>query len=270
MQTFGFDSYAGRFDDPRVAACWLVSRGHNSMANTRFFCGVCDQLSEVQPAAPGQQHDLREGMVCVRCGLNARIRAAFNLLQQLAPESHRIYVTEQATRTFVEIQRRYPGVEGSEYEPDADGRAKLTRHLHALGGSGEVGFRDVTALDFPSGSLDVIVSFDVLEHVPKYQDALSEFARVLKPGGALLATFPFNDAQSTLMRASLADGGIVHHQEPEYHGDPVRGGILCFYHFGWDILDQARLLGFSSATMKLAWAPEQSVYYGNWILEAIR
>lgn len=44
--------------------------------------------------------------------------------------------------------------------------------------------------------------------------------------------------------------------EPEYHGDPVNpdGGILCFYHFGWQILVDLAAAGFSSPRILLNWS----------------
>ncbi|MCU4121185.1 hypothetical protein [Variovorax sp. N23] len=33
-----------------------------------------------------------------------------------------------------------------------------------------------------------------------------------------------------------------------YHGDPLGGsGVLCYIHFGWDMLEQARAAGFRDA-----------------------
>src|SRR5215471_11608693 len=42
---------------------------------------------------------------------------------------------------------------------------------------------DITALTFNNETFDLIVSSDVLEHVPDLEKAFSETARVLKPGG---------------------------------------------------------------------------------------
>lgn len=46
-----------------------------------------------------------------------------------------------------------------------------------------------TALPFESASFDVACSFKVLAHIPAIDDALSEMARVLRPGGHLIAEF---------------------------------------------------------------------------------
>jgi ubiquinone/menaquinone biosynthesis C-methylase UbiE len=48
-------------------------------------------------------------------------------------------------------------------------------------------------LDFPDGYFDVVVSNQVLEHVPDLEAVLDEIDRVLKPGGASLHLFPSRD-----------------------------------------------------------------------------
>jgi ubiquinone/menaquinone biosynthesis C-methylase UbiE len=45
---------------------------------------------------------------------------------------------------------------------------------------------DATALPFASGSFDVVTSYLTLHHVIRWQEALAEAARVLRPGGLLL------------------------------------------------------------------------------------
>ncbi|MET0143248.1 MAG: class I SAM-dependent methyltransferase [Ilumatobacteraceae bacterium] len=49
---------------------------------------------------------------------------------------------------------------------------------------------DATALPFAGGSLDVVITSEVLEHVPDDTAALTELVRVLRPGGVFAATVP--------------------------------------------------------------------------------
>ncbi|MCG3197503.1 MAG: putative S-adenosylmethionine-dependent methyltransferase [bacterium] len=49
---------------------------------------------------------------------------------------------------------------------------------------------DICNLPFPDCSFDVVVSSEVIEHVPEPKRAVSELARVLKPGGLLALTTP--------------------------------------------------------------------------------
>jgi SAM-dependent methyltransferase len=49
---------------------------------------------------------------------------------------------------------------------------------------------DASSLPFPSNTFDLVVCFEVLEHLMFPLDAAREIQRVLKPGGALVATVP--------------------------------------------------------------------------------
>jgi SAM-dependent methyltransferase len=60
----------------------------------------------------------------------------------------------------------------------------------AVGDAAEVGLGDVGDLPIADDSVDVVVCFEVIEHVEQREDAVREFARVLRPGGVLLISSP--------------------------------------------------------------------------------
>jgi ubiquinone/menaquinone biosynthesis C-methylase UbiE len=60
---------------------------------------------------------------------------------------------------------------------------------HALRRQLQVAQADATALPFPDGAFDAVVSFKVLAHVPPIERALQELARVTRPGGHLVLEF---------------------------------------------------------------------------------
>ena len=94
--------------------------------------------------------------------------------------------------------------------------------------------QDITALTFPDNSFDLIVSSDVLEHVPALDQAFRETARVLRPGGSHLFTVP--PRPNTRARAEVVDGKIQYLLPPEYHLDPLcPEGILAFWDVGPDL-----------------------------------
>jgi len=108
---------------------------------------------------------------------------------------------------------------------------------------------DVMNLSYGDACFDMIVSNDVLEHIPDPAAAFRECFRVLREGGVVLATFPFHtNREATLVRATLAGDRLEHLQPPQYHGNPVSAdGSLVFQDFGWDLLAVARQAGFSDA-----------------------
>jgi SAM-dependent methyltransferase len=95
--------------------------------------------------------------------------------------------------------------------------------------------QDITALTFDDESLDVIISSDVLEHVPDAGAAFRETARVLRRGCVHLFTVP---PRATTRRRAAAEGGrIVILVEPaEYHRDPLDpAGVLVYWDYGPDL-----------------------------------
>jgi len=219
------------------------------------YCSGCDKITPLKVDlnwGNGRTPNWRERLECA-CGLNNRIRASLHFLSRLLndPATARLYATEQVTALFLQLKKRFPQSIGSEFLRDGT----LCGAVNAVG----LRHEDVTALTFAGGSFDVVLSFDVLEHVPDYRAALREMARVLRPGGTLLASFPFDTSKAlTEVRASIgSDGTITHHLPPEYHGDPVdNAGCLCYQVFGWSILDDLRAAGFVDARTVVYWSAD--------------
>lgn len=49
---------------------------------------------------------------------------------------------------------------------------------------------DITAIPFADASFDLVLATDIIEHVDDDQKALSELARILRPGGRAIVTVP--------------------------------------------------------------------------------
>ena len=258
---------------------WLIEKNlrhsglfHGTMAGwSELIGGPTFYSFNITPES--EALDLREQLVCAITGLPARVRFCMSLIVRLmnSPEKCEIYMTEQVTLAYRWLKKRYPNVKGSEYF-DEESRADLESALQLLDVDNEkLRFEDVTNLSWSASAFDAVLSFDVLEHVPTYREALSEFFRVVKSGGYLVLTVPFRqDSEKTVIRAELNDdGSIFHHEEPDYHGDPVReDGVLCFQDFGWDLLDEVRRCGFRDALMALPWDYTQGLMGPLWTLVA--
>jgi len=194
----------------------------------------------------------REHLTCSGCGFNNRMRASVHVLEQKIKPKGSIYITEQITPLFTLLRKRIGNVVGSEYLGSKVKYGQFDKN----------GTRNesITKLSFPDRSFDVIMSFDVLEHVPDYANGFIECYRVLNPGGQMQFTVPFTGLKHSITRAEInQDGKITHIQPAEYHGDPVKNeGCLCFHHFGWDLLDSLRAIGFVDVYALFYW----SQHYG--------
>jgi SAM-dependent methyltransferase len=60
----------------------------------------------------------------------------------------------------------------------------------AAGGQGRVCRADALSLPFPDHAFDRIIAAEVLEHIPDDVGAITELARVLRPGGTMAVTVP--------------------------------------------------------------------------------
>ena len=73
----------------------------------------------------------------------------------------------------------------------------------------DIRHEDVMALSFDDASIDLVVSNDVLEHVPNTYSALRECARVLSASGVLLATIPFHISKNkSVNRAEIKNDEV--------------------------------------------------------------
>jgi SAM-dependent methyltransferase len=177
--------------------------------------------------------------VCVRCRANARHRALVEVLAAERPSWPGLDLYEPGAngRASAHLLRRatslrrsvyVPGAPpGSIVDPTADGDA--------------VELQDLEALSFDDDTFDVVITQDVLEHVFEPARALSEIARVLRPGGLHLFTVPVvPDLAVSRRRARRSDVGVVELLEPAtYHDDPLDpAGALVVHDFGDDLAEQ--------------------------------
>lgn len=92
-------------------------------------------------------------------------------------------------------------------------------HLQSLGYDSAVQCDFDQEIPYPSNSADVVIFSHVIEHLPRPEFTISEIARVLRPGGVLLAgspvvPFPFSRLrdwrhQSKHRRGEIKKGGHI-------------------------------------------------------------
>ena len=107
--------------------------------------------------------------------------------------------------------------------------------------------QDLQALTFGDETFDLVLSSDVLEHMPRPYDAHREIFRILKGGGRHIFTVPFYPWEALdEHRAVERDGEIKYFGEKLYHGDPIRPGegVLVWTIFGLEMIVELARIGF--------------------------
>jgi SAM-dependent methyltransferase len=206
----------------------------------------------------GTWRNLLEGMVC-ECGLNGRGRLALTILDEIlrARRFPQSVVLERFTPMYGDLAKRLPGLVGCEFLGDTYPRGASV-NVNGV----EVISENMMDLSFRSESKDLIMHFDVLEHIPDWRAGLSECFRVLKQSGYMLFTIPFYDAlDKNIVRARCNNGEIEHLLPRAYHGNPLSSeGSLVFIHPSWELYEGIAGLGFASVQIAISYDPIQGIF----------
>lgn len=230
-----------------VAPIETAALSGRRLSGTCTICGTTVKFERFS-------ENLRESGTCPHCGASNRQRQMAWMLRRefgadafgplAVPAGVSVYNTE-ANGPLHRRLHTYPGYQCSEYWGDKAAFGELVEGIRN---------EDLQALSFASASFDVVLSSDVLEHMPHPYRAHGEIYRVLKPGGRHIFTVPYGEAMiRDQVRASLVDGKVVHHLEALYHGDPVRPGegILVWTIFGLEMLVRLNEIGFEMELWRL-------------------
>ena len=137
--------------------------------------------------------DRQQGEQCTQCGANLRSIALANAIRAHLSTDEvliRAALSEEAKEIAI--------LEINEAGMLTPVLKKFGRYV--FGAYPEV---DMHALPFESGTFDLVVHSDTLEHVSNPVHALTECRRVLKPGGALCFTVPVIVGRMTRTREGL-------------------------------------------------------------------
>jgi SAM-dependent methyltransferase len=166
-----------------------------------------------------------EMKLCVRCRANLRYEMLATVIRSLGRSLEEMTVLELDSRSPLQPLLSKAKVYYRSYYSSSE-------EVGSIRPDG-VRCEDITRLTFPSSSVDLIVSSDVLEHVPDIGAAFKETHRVLSSGGCHIFTVPPRSA--TRKRAEIIDGEVKFLTEADYHSDPLNpAGILAFWDFGTD------------------------------------
>jgi SAM-dependent methyltransferase len=214
-----------------------------------IFCPVCGNIATVVSI----RENLRESCLCVRCKSNNRQRQlAYVLCKALssikrqgmhrlkdiaADQSLTLYNAEASGAIHTNLSRMKNYICSEYYGSDYKSGETVNGVLH----------EDLMSLSFEDESIDVAISTDVLEHVPRPYDAHREIWRVLKPGGRHVFTVPFYQTEFLDETRAVQDenGELCLVKEPQYHEDPLRPkGALVYTIFSLQMLVEMARIGF--------------------------
>lgn len=199
------------------------------------------KLSAVQREAM----NARESMACAFCGSTYRLRllsrainywnsgnAKSSLLQNIeSGKFDDLKVAEiNSCGVLHDILKKIPHLKYSEY------------------GSTDTSVpdEDLQSLSYGNNMFDMVLTSDVLEHVPDVDRALKETYRVLKPGGVHIMSVPIIRGRSSRKRTHMTNKGkAVHDLAASFHGSG-EPDYLVWSEFGDDFVSMVENAGFNT------------------------
>jgi SAM-dependent methyltransferase len=159
-------------------------------------CNICGWTgSEYYPMTGPGYHE--RATICPGCGGQDRHRSLLGLLLAtttlFTPGTRVVEVAPM--RGFESLLQSQQGIDYTSFD--------LARHAMEQG--------DITAMRFPTGSVDYFICFHVLEHIPDERSALAEIHRVLKPGGVAVIQVPVDWHVPATREYAVPDPRDVNH-----------------------------------------------------------
>lgn len=264
----------GKYMRPGNASLRENSVGDLSLATHRFTanppfhpqvlqgtCPVCGKAATFE----GFTDNVRESGTCSVChSFNRQRQMAYVLRKRLgislgaewsAPAGFTLYNTETTGAVHQALSGKLTYVASEFFGPEHEPGATVDGRRH----------ENLQSLSFGNGSFDVVLSSDVLEHMPDPYRAHREIWRTLRPGGCHIFTVPFSQALERDDVRAVMKGGQPQLLAPAlYHGDPVRPdeGILVWTIFGMEMLSRLEQIGFDLVVHNIH-APELGIV-GDW------
>ena len=231
------------------------------------LCPVCGQAAGFAAFSD----NVRESGLCLACGSTNRQRQMAYMLRMtlgqgqagpLKPPRPLALHNTESTGPIHDRLQDWPGYTFSEYWSPEHQPGEVVNGIR---------HEDLQALSFADASLDLMLSSDVLEHMPRPYDAHAEIFRTLKPGGRHIFTVPFAPRLEDDVRARLVGDEIEYLADKVYHGDPIRPdeGVLVWTVFGLEMLDRLRTIGFQSSLWVLS-KPEFGIVGDAVVFEAFK
>ena len=133
----------------------------------------------------------------------------------------------------------------------------FARQMNAHVANLQYQIEDALNLTFSANSFHLLTSVDVMEHVGDPKRMTEEIARVLRPGGLALITFPqinfpwtYDPINRLFGKRTIAQGAYAFGHE--YLVDPVAFKSWA-KEFGMEVLEETNLSGYLVALLEMYW-----------------
>jgi hypothetical protein len=189
-------------------------------------CPICTGATLFVEVGPYLRNDYR----CVRCNSIPRWRALITVLDREFPDwRHRqIHESSPSGPASRKLRREAVHYTSSQFLSGQPAGSVVDG----------ITCQDLESLTFPDRSLDLVITQDVLEHLLDPERAVTEIARVLRPGGAHVFTVPIFAGRPTLVRATASGSGVDYLLPADYHGNPIDpNGSLVVREWGDDLVE---------------------------------
>ena len=194
---------------------------------------------------------LRESLHCRKCAASMRDRTlARQLLEQISQINNRQY--DQINNLKQDDLENIKILDTDAFSPISKYLNKFPNYIRSsfvdpINLNYEIDNNhfniNLENIGFPSESFDIVLTSDVMEHVRNIDSAHKEISRILKVGGKYIFTVPYDDSSETHHILVDTQGDLDNYLvPPQYHGDPIRGGIIAYRVFGRAIFEDLKLL----------------------------
>jgi len=192
----------------------------------------------------------REGTLCGNCAASSRHRLVIDVLGKVTrqsglplfrwPSNKGLHILESSARGSYPIMLADKfEYYATEYDPPKIAEGKKPQ-----------AYADFQKLHYGDETFHVVVASDVFEHVRKDEEGYREIFRVLKKGGSLILTVPYDHNQAkTIQRVDTSGEKDIDILEPEYHGGG--GHTLTYRNYGRDLLTLLRRIGYAVGYFEL-------------------
>lgn len=228
----------------------------NTMEDMFYYHGFCEVCNSKQPfivdfqgaqiEGENRRVNWRERLVCPNCGCNSHERFLIDKILSQYSVGDKILLYERCSKVFKCVNREIGDIIGFEYSGEG-----------YIGTENGIQIEDICKLSFGDENFDMIVVNDTFVLAEDYKSALSEAYRVLKTGGKLIFTVPFDANSGYTQQIARKINGELRYSRGEWnYYNPIAPNIIrpVYHIFGWDLLNTLLECGFKETVAK--------AYYG--------